>query len=355
VLKQFGPSTLIAILCGGVLAVVVFLPVVAYRYRKAGRLRLIDMVMLVAVMVYAMSLWTYTLVPIPETSHYKCIKPNYHLFQFVSDIRKSWANGGHLIRNKVVLQVLFNFVFFMPLGAFIRWVGKRGVVVATMVGLLVTALIETTQGSAVWGIFPCPYRMFDVDDLFLNTTGALCGSILAWPVAVLLDSRAPRPLPTVVTFGRRVMGVVADLMVLAFVTAPSFVIWRAVELYVLGVPVEQISPRGDWFFGWVPALLVQTLAVLTGGRTVGEAIVGLQPVEPGNYKPLRRTAKLLGGIGGYVALSATTEWITGLPVAVFVVVSIVALLVNRDHRGLSGLVSGQAMAVQSSQDAAAPV
>lgn len=36
-------------------------------------------------------------------------------------------------------------------------------------------LIETTQLTGIWGIYPCAYRLFDVDDLITNTLGGILG------------------------------------------------------------------------------------------------------------------------------------------------------------------------------------
>ncbi len=40
---------------------------------------------------------------------------------------------------------------------------------------LTSLLIETTQLTGIWGIYPCAYRLFDVDDLITNTLGGILG------------------------------------------------------------------------------------------------------------------------------------------------------------------------------------
>ncbi|OFE15721.1 hypothetical protein BA895_21635 [Humibacillus sp. DSM 29435] len=52
---------------------------------------------------------------------------------------------------------------------------------------MVSLLIETTQGTGIFGLYPCPYRLADVDDLLTNTLGAVIGWCIgagarrAWP------------------------------------------------------------------------------------------------------------------------------------------------------------------------------
>ena len=58
----------------------------------------------------------------------------------------------------------------------------RGILTAVFVGFAVSLFIELTQFTGVWGIYPCAYRVFDVDDLVTNTLGALAGSLLSLAV-----------------------------------------------------------------------------------------------------------------------------------------------------------------------------
>ena len=52
-----------------------------------------------------------------------------------------------------------------------------GMALAMALGL--TLFIETAQLTALFGLYPCPYRQFDVDDLILNVAGILAGFALA--------------------------------------------------------------------------------------------------------------------------------------------------------------------------------
>lgn len=112
-LSQFGPSTWVAVLLGGPLAVLAFVPVAAYRYRKAGRLRAVDQFTLLCVAVYSVASWSYTLVPLPEHEHYRCLGHNLRLFAFIGDLR---ADPHRLLANRAFLQAAFNVVLFAPFG-----------------------------------------------------------------------------------------------------------------------------------------------------------------------------------------------------------------------------------------------
>ena len=356
---QFGSSTISAIVAGVILAIVAFVPVVAHRYRATGRLRLIDLLTLLAVAVYAMALWTYTLIPIPASRDYHCAGVNLSPFAFVDQLTSTLGQGSPL-RNAALLQAGFNVVLFLPLGAFLRLLARRGVVVATGAGLGVSALIEVTQLTGVWGLFPCAYRVFDVDDLILNTAGALLGSLVAWPFARLIAGRGSVAPPTSVTVGRRLVGVLIDVTLVAFISFSLVVGWRVADRYALGgqfgdcvsgdpggVGVVCYWAAGEAVasvLGWLPVLVVEGWSVLASGRTCGEAIVALRPVERGGWMWLRRLTKFVMGVGGYVVLTAVQwDW-NALSVGVFVLASLIAVLATKDRRGLSGLVAGLPMA-----------
>jgi len=342
VLRQFGPSTLLAIGIGAMLAVVAFVPVVAVRYRRAGRLRPSDLLLLLGVAVYAVALWTYTLVPLPS-GDFTCAGVNLRPFDVINDIR---ARGGSPLRNIALLQAAFNVVLFVPLGFLLRVVWRRGLVVATLVGLATTLAIEFTQLTGLWGLYPCAFRVFDVDDLILNTTGAILGSLLAMPFAAMLVKRRPAPRVTDVTFGRRLVGMVADFLATAFVGFGFVVTYRAIALYLVGAPVDALPPAADQALSFWPPFLFVAWWVLARGRTFGEEVVQLDPVgDPGRVRA-SRVLKLFFGVGGWLILQVTVP----LYASVFALVTLAMAWRSRDHRGLSHTVAGMELRIEQNPD-----
>ncbi|MDR2453377.1 MAG: VanZ family protein [Bifidobacteriaceae bacterium] len=338
-LSQFGPSTALAVFIGAVLALAAFLPVVALRYRRAGRLRLADIALLVVCAVYFVALWTYTLVPVPETGAYQCAAANLRPFAFAGAIEQG---GGWRPTNPALLQVVFNVVLFMPLGALARLVFRRGAAAATAVGLATTGMIELSQLTGLFGLFPCAYRVFDVDDLAMNTLGALLGSLVAMPFARLM--RRPAPKVAAVSLGRRLVGVLADLMVIGIASFASVVAARALLLYGLKVPPGSLDQAWPQVAGGAVALALEAAWVLLDGRTCGEAIVDLRPVEA-RPRLGRRLVKLVAGVGGYIALGLFDFAAAPPLLAAFCLVSLILIVTTRDRRGLSGLAAGLPMGI----------
>lgn len=339
--SQFGPSTWIALLLGTLLAIAGFVPFAVLRYRKAGRLRLVDVVTLLAVAVYGVALWTYTLVPLPESDDFRCAGTNLRPFEFVRDIL---ATGRNFWRSFPAFQALFNVVLFVPLGFFVRTLLRRGVVVAGLAGFAISLAIELTQRTGIWGYFHCAYRVFDVDDLILNTSGAVVGSLLTIPIMRLLGPARPLPAVIEVTLGRRLIGMLADAALVTIVGGGLVIAWRAVALYVLGVPFADLPPAVETVLAVVPALVLESWWVLRRGRTFGEAAVQLEPVVTHGHVLGPRLVKLASGVGGYIVLSGVESlaWATGP----FVLVTLVAAWRSRHHRGLSHMAAGMDLRIE---------
>ncbi|OIH94479.1 VanZ family protein [Curtobacterium sp. MCBA15_001] len=327
-----------AVLFATGLAVLLVVPFTAIQYRRRGGLTVGIVALHFLVLVYLVALATYTLLPLPPRTADFCsvhdagaqLVPG----QFVSDIvREAGLRGGGLtayLRNPATLQVVFNVALFVPLGMVLRYFRRVPVWVATLIGLGASLLIETTQITGIWFLYPCAYRLFDVDDLLANTAGALIGAFLA-PLLRVFPGQVPmRPTdPRRVTVLRRWLGMTCDWVVVTFGSlAGAF------------VPVAA-DPRGSgaleaFLRGGASVLVVAVLQlvwVLASGRTIGETIVRLEPRPPAGV--LGRVLRWVLGTGGYALLTLGQGPVWPVLLAVGVVVSIAAVPFTRGRRGLA--------------------
>lgn len=114
-------------------------------------------------------------------------------FQWTSDVGRELRERGLSIAHAITMPAFegaaLNVVLFVPFGIFARLLWKRGAVGTGLLGFACSLLIEVTQLSADWGTAPFQYRIFDVDDLIGNTTGALLGWAVGTGVLALWASR----------------------------------------------------------------------------------------------------------------------------------------------------------------------
>lgn len=122
---------------------------------------------LVLMVAFAVALARVTLVPSPGSTEliHTNLRPGRSITTYLD--QPDWFESLRQIGGNVVLGVPFGILLPMLFPRF------RGLVRVTLLTALVMVLVETAQGSIVEG------RAFDVDDVILNTSGALLGYLPA--------------------------------------------------------------------------------------------------------------------------------------------------------------------------------
>ncbi|CAL9413786.1 hypothetical protein SUDANB95_01700 [Actinosynnema sp. ALI-1.44] len=207
-------ESIIAVLLFALVVPLVALPWVAWQYRRVGRLRGWSAFVAAAGILYGCGLVAFTLFPLPTITPDFCGDRALHdywqttPFESLDDI----ARDGRA----ALAQVLLNVVLFVPLGFLLRYRFAQGLAAATLIGLATSLAVETIQGTAVLGLYPCPYRLADVDDLMTNTAGTVVG----WLVARAVHRALPRAVPDPVAdldppgLARRGFAFAGDLLVI---------------------------------------------------------------------------------------------------------------------------------------------
>jgi glycopeptide antibiotics resistance protein len=332
-------NALIAIVLGSVLAVLLLIPVAAVQYRLDGRLGVGDLGVLITAAVYALALWTYTLLPFPAQDDFACKGSQLRVLGSLGLIHVPQSGSPvALLREPAFLQIVLNVLLFIPLGYFVRVVLHRGVLVATTLGLGVSLLIELTQRTGVWNLYDCAYRLFDVDDLLVNTLGATAGSLLS-----MLVVRRRRPdvvLPTTISFGRRIVGFVSDGLFIVLTGAAVGLAWRGWQIFVLDRRLGHLDVGTQRLLQWLVPLAVEAAFVLLGGRTVGEFVVSVRAVARRRGLTIpSRVVKLATGVVPLFVFALLDVRLAVALGAAFAVLTIVMAWRTTDHRGLSHVLS----------------
>ncbi|RJQ82839.1 VanZ family protein [Pseudonocardiaceae bacterium YIM PH 21723] len=334
-------SGIAAIGGGSLLAFLLFLPWVARQYRLRGELGFVHTVLSFAVLVYGLALLTYTLLPLPETPLLRCSTQQLVPFQFVGDFLELRPKYG-VLGNPALRQFLFNVALFVPLGMFARHLFRRGVLTTTLVGFGASLFIECTQRTGNWFLYPCAYRLFDVDDLLANTAGAPVGWLLAPVLALLPGQQVADPgLPRPLTARRRLFGMLLDLTAW----------WLTSSLVTLMIVVVLFTAIEDFTGERIITVVVQGVVALVfflviplrgNGASLGQRIVRLRPVRmdgtpPSTRQKLRRSVL---GMFGYSLLSLLGfDFVT----TVLFIAHGIGAIRTKEHRGLSAKWSGLRM------------
>ncbi len=335
-------NAIVAIVLGTAVAVVLVLPVAGVRYRRTGRLGAGDLAVLFSAAVYGLALGTYTLLPLPSAAGFSCAGSQLEPLASLRPLaQRDFASAADLIRDPVFLQAALNLLLFVPLGYYVRRVLGRGFVVAGLVGLALSVLIEVTQLTGVWTLYRCAYRVFDVDDVLLNTAGAVVGSVLS--LLVVRRGAAQRPRPGTVTLGRRVMGLACDALFVVLVAVLVAMFHRGWVDY--GPGQRDPDVRTALLFG-VP-FVVEAVFVLLASRTVGEWVVDLRAIpRVRRIAWLSRAVKLAVGVAPPFALAYWLEgWAVAVGLSAYALVTLVVVWGTRGHRGPSHVLSGMDLVV----------
>lgn len=178
-----------AILLFPFLALVLSLPIFAVQYRKNESFILWRAVMIYTFIFYMLAAYCLIILPLPERSAVAALTtPKWNLtpFTFVTEFIKyapfSLTSPGTYkatLLSPQFIQPAFNLLLTVPFGVYLRYYFKRSWWQVLLMGFGLSMFFELTQLSGLYGYYPRPYRLFDVDDLFLNTSGAMLGFVTA--------------------------------------------------------------------------------------------------------------------------------------------------------------------------------
>lgn len=192
-------TILVAIITFVSIAFVLSIPYMLYQYFKYGSIEVVKTLIFASFIFYFICAYYLVILPLPSAQSLAKIKGPYvqlQLFNFINDFFKHTVlNISNIktylpaLKQNVVLQPLFNILLTVPLGIYIRFYkGDKKLLFVLIVSFLLSLFYELTQLSGLYFIYPHPYRLFDVDDLMLNTIGGILGYAIAPLILQFLPS-----------------------------------------------------------------------------------------------------------------------------------------------------------------------
>lgn len=225
-----------AILFFPLLAFFFTLPFLIYQYRKYGDIPAFRSVIVYSFIFYLICAFFLTLLPLPSkesvaamTSSPLQLVPFQFIHDFVANTTLVLSNPSTYllaIKQGVFLQPAFNLLLLFPFGIYLRYYFEKSWKQTLLFFFLVSLFFELTQLSGIYGIYPRAYRLFDVDDLLLNTLGGMLGYLLTpvfvWflPKRKEIDQKAMLSGQLVSPF-RRGVATLVDWAILSFFSSYS--------------------------------------------------------------------------------------------------------------------------------------
>lgn len=183
-----------------ILAWLITVPYLIYKYRKQGSLPLFQSIIESSFVFYMIAAFFLTLLPLPSKEFVDALTtPRTQLipFAFITDFLKHTSlvitdpsTYVGALKQGVVIQPLFNIIMTIPFGIFLRYYFKKSFKFVILASFGLSMFYELTQLTGIYGLYSRSYRLFDVDDLFLNTLGGALGYCLTPYIVFLFPSRS---------------------------------------------------------------------------------------------------------------------------------------------------------------------
>lgn len=189
-----------AMLTFPLVALVITFPILLWHYHRFGAISRWSILMLYSFVFYLLCAYFLIMLPLPSiASVAKLTTPRYNLqpLLFIQEFMAdnplqltdphTWAAA---IKAPTMIQPLFNVVLTIPFGFYLRSYFRKSWWQTILLSFGLSLFFELTQLTGDYGVYPRSYRLFDVDDLLLNTIGGLIGFGLTRLVLPLLPTSA---------------------------------------------------------------------------------------------------------------------------------------------------------------------
>lgn len=258
-----------------IVAAIFTLPYVIHQYRKYGSLLFLRIIIVYSLILYMMAAYFMVILPLPKNDvvHMTTIM-QLDPMVIVDGIVGAYYNANSILdflKYPVVYQAIFNVLLTVPLGVYLRYYFNRKWYQVILIGFFVSLSFEVLQLTGILGIYQHPYRLFDVDDLIVNTIGAFVGFIITPLITFILPSKKQLDHESYikgqeVSFTRRLVALLIDILLVSIIgiCINQFI---SLDLTVL------ITALISWllYFG--------LLTYLLKGQTIGKRIVKIALVD----------------------------------------------------------------------------
>lgn len=330
-------------------------PYAIYNYRKRGQVPMRRTLIGYSFIWYLVAAYFLVILPLPSRESVEALNtPHYNLepFIFVEHfLNYSGINFSDpstypsAFVQPTAYTVYFNLFLMVPLGVYLRKYFGFNFYKTLLAGFLLSLFFEVTQLTGLYGVYPRPYRIFNVDDLFVNTVGAVVGFLIApmikgWTPELEKEERFEKIKE--VTIPRRLLAFGIDLVII--------VVLYPLARVILGFLTDQNV--GDGSFTFTIAFILSVIyfigtTMIFGKQTLGMAIVkiSMHSYEVGKFSWVRLLFRhllfLLWLPGSLVVLEVSSmeePYISFLYLAVFIILGTglihIGISLNRKERQL---------------------
>lgn len=230
----------IALITFPFIAFLITMPYVLKEYHKYGSVYWYRALIIYSFVLYLLTAYFLVILPLPLRAEVLALTtPRTQLipFNFITD----FINNSGLVISDVTTYLtaiksnqfivpLFNLILTIPFGAYLHYYFKYDLKKTVLHSFLLSLFFELTQLTGLYFIYPRGYRLFDVDDLILNTCGGLIGYFVGSLLLKFLPNRetiddTAKALGRKVSIVRRSIAYMLDWFIVTFIFGILFIIF----------------------------------------------------------------------------------------------------------------------------------
>ena len=259
------------------------IPFVVRQYRKYGGIAFMRVIVVYSFILYLMCAFLLTVLPLPTIEQVLAMPDHPIGWIPYAGFRHGLVESGFSLTDPAswkrflkcddFLQCFYNVVMTVPLGIYLRYYFKCSFKKTMLLGFLASLFFEGVQYSALFGIYPKPYRYTEVDDLINNTLGAVIGFGIEPLFARFIPSREEIDRLSYVkgqhvTFMRRLFAIIIDYVFFNVIFALTEALFIPLNGTSFRVSVTVFFAEAVVYFVILPLILK--------GRTPGQALLKLK-------------------------------------------------------------------------------
>ena len=274
-----------------IVAFLITLPYIIYNYNKFGSILFIRTILVYLFVLYIISAYFLIIMPLPSIEYVSHLTTKVQLvpFDLIRNIIKTVhfdykdiSTYVYIFKNAYVYQTIYNLFLMVPFGIFLRYYFKCNLKKTVLFTFLLSLFFELTQLTGLYFIYPNAYRLFDVDDLIVNTLGGMFGYILTPLFTKLLPSKEELDLKSYkkgfkVSSTKRIITFMIDIVLLLLIIGIELVIDYFYNLSL-----------NYYTYIFVAILIIfNIIPFVSGGKTIGYQITNIIVADSNGEKVKR--------------------------------------------------------------------
>lgn len=209
-----------------IIVLLITIPYLYYEYKKNGKIELSKSIKSYSFLLYIICCYALVILPLPSYEEVLNSQGPYTDLRFLGFIDDLFyytnfsmnpATWYATIKSVWFYIPFFNFIMLIPFGIYERRLFNNSFIKSTFYAFLLSLSFELIQLSGLLGLYPHPYRLFQVDDLFLNTLGAVFGWLIVPKKSKKAENIRSHKFMYGPNFRLRTVIFVLDLLVLSII------------------------------------------------------------------------------------------------------------------------------------------